>query len=101
MTANVRRTNMQTRMASRRGLARGPRWSLAVTLLLHGCGGLTALSADEATSGGQTGLPPLEGLSREETEQVRSLSPLPDPPPDSTNRYSDDPRAAALGQHLF
>ena len=33
--------------------------------------------------------------------QVAALSPLPELPPDYTNRCGDDPRAAALGQPLF
>jgi cytochrome c peroxidase len=32
---------------------------------------------------------------------ILSMSPLPDPPPDPTNRFADDPRAAALGQAIF
>ncbi|AKT36888.1 cytochrome-c peroxidase [Chondromyces crocatus] len=36
-----------------------------------------------------------------EWEKVQTLSPLPDVPEDTTNRYADDPRAAALGQRLF
>lgn len=36
-----------------------------------------------------------------EWEQVQTLSPLPDLPEDTTNRYADDPAAAALGQRLF
>ena len=33
--------------------------------------------------------------------RLDALSPLPPVPPDPTNRYADDPRAAALGQMLF
>jgi cytochrome c peroxidase len=36
-----------------------------------------------------------------EWEKVQTLSPLPDAPHDTTNRYADDPAAAALGQRLF
>ena len=36
-----------------------------------------------------------------EWEKIQTLSPLPKPPDDPTNRYADDPRAAAFGQRLF
>jgi cytochrome c peroxidase len=36
-----------------------------------------------------------------EWDTVKTLSPLPDPPPDPTNRFSQDPAAAALGHKLF
>ena len=34
-------------------------------------------------------------------KRVNALSPLPAPPPDPTNRFADDPRAAAFGETLF
>lgn len=37
----------------------------------------------------------------EEWEKIKTLSPLPDPPEEPTNRYADDPTAAALGQRFF
>jgi cytochrome c peroxidase len=37
----------------------------------------------------------------EEFEQISTLGPLGDVPPDPTNRYADDPAAAKLGQRLF
>src|SRR3954471_2696352 len=37
----------------------------------------------------------------EEFEQIKTLGPLGDVPPDPTNRYADDPAAAKLGQRLF
>ncbi|MCE9618999.1 MAG: methylamine utilization protein [Planctomycetes bacterium] len=40
-------------------------------------------------------------LSSREKQQLLTLSPLPPPPPDPTNRWSDDPKAAALGHDLF
>jgi len=43
----------------------------------------------------------VEGFSPEEVRAFLHLSPLPAPPPDPTNRYADDPRAARLGQYLF
>lgn len=36
-----------------------------------------------------------------EWEKVKSLSPLEEPPKDATNRFRDDPKAAAFGQRLF
>src|SRR5580765_6890116 len=36
-----------------------------------------------------------------EVAKVRALGPLPPLPADTTNRFADDPRAAALGQRLF
>ena len=40
-------------------------------------------------------------LSADEMAVVATLSPLPAPPANSTNRYADNPAAAALGQRLF
>src|ERR1041384_6114006 len=37
----------------------------------------------------------------EEFEIIQTLGTLPDVPPDPTNRYADDPEAAAFGQRLF
>lgn len=45
--------------------------------------------------------PTYEGFTEDEANVVRGLSPLPAVPPDPTNRYADDPKAAALGQKLF
>src|SRR5688572_981883 len=36
-----------------------------------------------------------------EWEKVKTHSPLPDPPPNPSNKYVADPKAAALGQALF
>ncbi|HEY0136823.1 MAG TPA: cytochrome c peroxidase [Nannocystis sp.] len=36
-----------------------------------------------------------------EWERIQTLAPLPDPPKDPTNKYADDPAAAALGHKLF
>lgn len=36
-----------------------------------------------------------------EWEKIKTLSPLEEPPKDTTNRFRDDPRAAAFGQRLF
>lgn len=40
-------------------------------------------------------------FSEEQVRRVLTMSPLPELPPDPTNRYADDPRAAVLGQALF
>jgi cytochrome c peroxidase len=40
-------------------------------------------------------------LTDGELARARTLSPLPDVPPNPTNRYADDPKAAGLGQMLF
>jgi cytochrome c peroxidase len=42
-----------------------------------------------------------DGFTPAEWEVIETLSPLPDPPRDPTNRVADDPRAAVLGQKLF
>ncbi|MBA3545959.1 MAG: hypothetical protein H0T76_05725 [Nannocystis sp.] len=36
-----------------------------------------------------------------EWEKIQTLSPLPEPPEDTTNRFATDPKAAAFGQRLF
>ncbi len=45
----------------------------------------------------ETAVPFNEGQAR----RILQMSPLPPLPPDPTNRYADDPRAAHLGQALF
>lgn len=40
-------------------------------------------------------------FTQEELDEIRSLSPIPSPPPNPTNRFADDPNAAVLGQALF
>lgn len=40
-------------------------------------------------------------FTAEEQQLIFSLSPLPSPPPNPSNRYADDPAAAHLGQYLF
>ena len=54
---------------------------------------------DAAAAAGEGG--PAVKLTHEERVIVETLSPLPPAPPDPSNRYADDPRAAALGQRLF
>jgi cytochrome c peroxidase len=40
-------------------------------------------------------------FTEEEFEVIKTFSPVPEPAPDPTNKYADDPRAAAFGQRLF
>ena len=42
-----------------------------------------------------------QSFSEAEIRQILTLSPVPDPPPDPTNRWSDDPAAATFGATLF
>lgn len=59
----------------------------------------TSLLAIAAASCG--GEDTIDGFSQAEWDVIESLSPLPDPPADPTNRVADDPAAADLGQALF
>ena len=43
----------------------------------------------------------IDGFHEGEWATISSLSPLPAPPPDPSNKFADDPGAAALGQMLF
>jgi cytochrome c peroxidase len=71
--------------------------SLALVFACAACAGDPA-----PAPGPKTGAPAVEdGFSADEWAVVQSLSPLPAVPPDPTNAYADDPRAAALGQRLF
>jgi cytochrome c peroxidase len=58
------------------------------------------MSKDAGRTGPQAGS---GGMSAEAMEALRELSPdeLPAPPPDITNRFADDPAAAAFGHKLF
>lgn len=63
-----------------------------------GAGGVAATDND----GGWPGMTsPPHVFTDAERELYATLSPLPDVPPDSTNRFADDVDAAALGQKLF
>jgi cytochrome c peroxidase len=74
-------------------VARSGPAALALAGLLWGCGG----------GGGKAQTPPPGILGAAELAALAKLSPatLPAPPPDVTNRFADDPRAARLGQRLF
>jgi cytochrome c peroxidase len=44
----------------------------------------------------------VDGFTQDEWTTLKSMSPVPDvAPPDTTNKYADDPKAAALGQMFF
>lgn len=61
-----------------------------------------SLSTFLTTSLGCAGEPLVDGLfTAGEWSKIQKLSPLPDPEPDTTNRYESDPAAAAFGQRLF
>jgi cytochrome c peroxidase len=81
-------TSPSTRSDSRRARAAGGGWLVMVLLAACACG---SESAPAPNGGGD--------------EQARlaalALPAAPVTPPDSTNRYADDPAAAALGQKLF
>ena len=55
----------------------------------------------DLTLGGDRVAPAIAGFTAEEVHAVLGLSPLPELPPDPTNRVADDPRAARLGQFVF
>ncbi|MEM7307871.1 MAG: cytochrome c peroxidase [Planctomycetota bacterium] len=70
------------------------RWMVVglVALCAAGCGGRAKVAAAPAVP---------EGFTRDEVQAILRHSPLPDPPPDPTNRFADDERAARLGRFLF
>lgn len=73
----------------------GARLGWKTRLLACGLAGLWFVSARPGAGADE---PPLTPLER---EILLRHSPVPDPPPDTTNRVADDPRAAALGRALF
>ncbi|HWO18857.1 MAG TPA: cytochrome c peroxidase [Kofleriaceae bacterium] len=82
---------------------------IAALSLLAACGsselpapGRVQASGDRVAQGPRPAPAPAAGeLSPEERAQLATLSPLPAVPPDPTNAYADDPKAARLGQMLF
>src|SRR5215471_14455364 len=50
---------------------------------------------------GQTPYAHGDGFSNQEWASIKTLSPLPALPVDTTNKYRDSPAAALLGQKLF
>ncbi len=82
---------------------RGASSALALACFALSCGSNRS-NAGEASggAGGETAdAPPT--FTAAELSELRTLSPgtLPAPPPDPTNRFADDPKAAALGQRFF
>jgi cytochrome c peroxidase len=69
-------------------------------LLLTACGGgVPRVSTPPAIPASIT--TPSATFSPTELKEIFTLSPLPPPPSDPTNRFADDPAAARLGQFLF
>src|SRR5204863_5451082 len=73
---------------------------------MHSSGGAAGHATDAATTqpgDAASDLDPEPTLSDHERELLLSLSPdvLPKPPADPTNRFADDPVAAALGERFF
>jgi len=77
-------------MGERRSLS-----PLAALVLLLGC--------HERVNPAVPGADPEPSLTGAQRAKLAELSPpsLPPPPPDRSNRFADDPRAARLGQRLF
>jgi cytochrome c peroxidase len=75
------------------------RWIIAIALLAACNGRDPAPKPAPAVSGGAPA--PAGELTPEERAQLARMSPLPAVPPDPTNAYADDPKAARLGQMLF
>ena len=72
--------------------------SILVIAMLGACGDGTRANLDAAPEP----MPDAGVLTAEELAQAALLSPLPPvPPPDPTNAYADDDKAAKLGQMLF
>ena len=65
-------------------------------LLKHG-----SLALIMTAVGCMPGTDRVDGFTEEEFDQIRQFGPLGDVPPNPTNRYADDPQAAAFGQRLF
>jgi cytochrome c peroxidase len=61
------------------------------------------VAAAAAASCSSDGADLVDGVyTAEEWAKIQTLSPLPEkPPPDTTNKYADDPQAAVLGQQFF
>jgi cytochrome c peroxidase len=71
--------------------------SVAAVAAWLGCG-----AGDDAGESGGQAASAADGLSEAEMAILKTLSPLPEkPPPDTTNKFADDPKAAQLGQRFF
>jgi cytochrome c peroxidase len=94
-------TSASERPAPRRGrLAAALAGTLSAAVLL---GGAALGTAALGTGAFGTDLGPRSGWTAAELAALRDLSlgSLPPPPPDPSNRFADDPAAAALGRALF
>ena len=65
-------------------------------LVLAGCGGVASVVEPPPQDA-----PDVRGFTPEEVRAFLKLSPLQPPPPDPTNRFYEDPRAARFGQFVF
>ena len=63
-------------------------------------GGMAGMGGG-GTGGAGGSVDPNDGFTDAEITAFKQLSPLPAVPPDPTNKYADDMKAAALGQMLF
>ncbi|MGD9689633.1 MAG: cytochrome-c peroxidase [Phycisphaerales bacterium] len=74
----------------------------ALVALMLVCGSAAGAADDprDEQKPGSTIEAPVE-FTPGERAAILTLSPLPPPPPDPTNRVADDPRAARLGQAIF
>ena len=80
------------------------RATLLALVLFAACGAPGEGVGNGVTEGIPTesqGVPEVQGFTDDEVRALLELSPLPPVPPDPTNRVSDDPRAARLGQYVF
>lgn len=80
------------------GKPRHPGWLCLLTLPLVSC---STPPSTTRTAPSPSATLTLVNFSADELATILSLSPLPDPPPDPTNRVADDPAAAHFGQFLF
>ena len=62
---------------------------------------LSSFAVVVAAGAGCVGDKMVDVFTQEEFDRIQTLGPLGPVPPDPTNRYADDPAAAALGQRLF
>src|SRR4051794_15132615 len=62
---------------------------------------LSSFAVVVVTTLGCMGVKMVDVFTQEEFDQIQKLGPLPAVPPNSTNRYADDPACATFGQRLF
>src|SRR5215468_4539873 len=79
-------------------------WSSGLLLVALAVGVLSEVCGDAPAGNANVGPvtnPATDGFSPQEWAVIKTLSPLPDLPVDTTNKYRDSPAAALLGQKLF